>query len=200
MENAIHPANQSLARRLQFKIGLFVMKRYHPLLVGLHWLIAAMILVGLLVGGPALADMQNDNPDKMFALTGHMIWGLLIGAFMLVRLATRLFSKRPPSADAGNAMLNLGAKSAHLGLYVLVFAMVGSGIGLAISADLFTTVFGGSGAQLPTDFNNFSARVAHGLIATALLILIGLHFAGWAYHQFFVRDGLISRMWFGKRS
>lgn len=176
------------------------MKRFHPLLVGLHWLVAAMVFVALLVGGPGLAEMANDDPEKMFGLTGHMIWGLAIGAFMIVRLATRFFSESPPQADAGKPMLNLGARIAHFGLYILVFAMVGSGLGIAISADLFTIVFSGSGAPLPADFGIFSARVAHGIIATLLLILIGLHVVGWAYHQFFLRDGLIRRMWFGKQT
>lgn len=176
------------------------MKRYHPLLVGLHWLVAAMILIALVVGGPGLADIKNDDPQKLFALTGHMVWGLTIGAFMIARLVTRLLAKSPPEADAGNPMLNSGAKFAHLGLYVLVFAMVGSGVGIALSADLFSIAFAGSGAPLPPDFKVFSARLAHGAIATLLLLLIGLHFAGWAYHQFFLRDSLISRMWFGKRN
>jgi len=159
-----------------------------------------MILVALLIGGPGLADMENSDPEKMFGLTGHMIWGLSIGAFMIIRLATRVFSKRPPHANSGNKVLNSGAKLAHLGLYILVFAMVGSGVGIAVSADLFPIVFSGSGAPLPADFDIFPARVAHGAIASLLLILIGLHFGGWAYHQYFVRDRLISRMWFGKRS
>ncbi len=177
-----------------------MMKRYHPLLVGLHWLVALMVLVALLVGGPGLADIKNDDPEKMFGLTGHMIWGLSIGAFMIIRLATRIFSKSIPHADAGNSMLNSGAKIAHLGLYLLVFAMVASGVGIAISADLFTIVFSDSRAPLPADFNVFTARVAHGAIATFLLILIGFHIVGWAYHQFLLRDGLIKRMWFGKRT
>jgi cytochrome b561 len=177
-----------------------MMTRYHPLLVALHWLVALMILIALIVGGPSLAAMDNADPDKMFGLTGHMIWGLVIGGFMIVRLATRLMSQNPPHADAGKPMLNTGAKLAHLGLYVLIFAMVGSGIGIAISADLFGIVFGGSGAPLPADFSAFPPRIAHGFIATLLLVLIGLHLAGWAYHQFILRDGLLRRMWFGKRS
>ena len=175
------------------------MKRYHPVLVGLHWLVAAMIFIALFVGGPGLVALENDDPAKLFGLTGHMIWGLVIGAFMLVRLAMRLLSNNPPSADAGNGMLNSGAKAAHLGLYVLVLAMVASGIGIAISAGLFEIAFGQSGAPLPADFNVYPARVAHGVIATLLMILIAMHLAGWAYHQFYLRDGLIRRMWFGKR-
>lgn len=176
------------------------MKRYNPLLVGLHWLIAIMILVALLLGGPSLAAMENDDPGKIFGLTGHMIWGLCIGGLMIIRLAIRIFSRKPPHADAGNALLNLGAQAAHWGLYILVFAMVGSGIALAFSADLFSIVFANSGGALPESFDIFSARIAHGIIATLILTLVGLHFVGWAYHQFILRDGLISRMWFGKRT
>ena len=68
------------------------MKRYHPVLVGLHWLVAAMILISLFIGGPSLVALENDDPDKLFGLTAHMIWGIAIGSFMVVRLAMRLFS------------------------------------------------------------------------------------------------------------
>ena len=176
------------------------MKRYHPFLVSLHWLSAIMILVALILGGPSLAEIPNENPDKMFGLTGHMIWGLTIGGLMITRLLMRVFAKSPPHADAGNTALNSGAKLAHLGMYALVFSMVGSGIALAYSAGLFSIVFGGSGAPLPPSFSIFTARTVHGIIAAVLLILIGLHVAGWAYHQFYLRDRVISRMWFGKRS
>lgn len=176
------------------------MKRYHPILVSMHWLVALMVLVALLVGGPSLTAIENDDPEKLFGLTGHMIWGLVIGTFMMIRLAMRWFSTHPPAADAGNPMLNSGAKAAHLGLYVLILAMVGSGIGIAISADLFSIAFLGSNSPLPEDFGVYPARVAHGVIATLLLALIGLHILGWAYHQFILRDGLIRRMWFGKRT
>lgn len=176
------------------------MKRYHPLLVALHWLIALLIIVALVLGGPSLADLSNSDPQKIFALTGHMIWGLSIAALMLIRLATRSFTRKPPHADTGNAKLNFGAQAAHWMLYLLVFAMVGSGIGIAVSADLFAIVFGNSGATLPVDFSNIPARMAHGIIAAILLTMIVLHLAGWAYHQFFLRDRLISRMWFGKRT
>lgn len=174
-------------------------KKYHPIIITLHWLVAIMVLLSLVVGGPSLAEMANDDPEKMFGLTGHMAFGLVIGILMLVRLVTRILKPRPPAADTGNAILNLGAKLAHWGLYVLVLAMVASGIGIAVTADLFSIVFGSSGAPLPADFNVFPPRVAHGIISTLLLILILLHVAGWAYHQFYLRDGLLSRMWYAKR-
>lgn len=176
------------------------MTRYNPFLVALHWVLAIMILVALLVGGPGLAALAHDDPTKMFGLTGHMIWGLVIGVLMLIRLVIRLRSKTPPAADAGHWVLNLGARTAHWGLYVLVLTMVASGIGIAISADLFAIVFGGSGAPLPESFHIYAPRIAHGLIATLILLLVAAHLVGWAFHQFILRDGLIRRMWFGNRT
>lgn len=176
------------------------MKRYHPLLVALHWIVAIMIFMALVVGGPMMADMEPDDPQKLGGLGGHMIWGMTVGVLMIVRLITRKRSSKPPNADAGNALLNRGAQAAHWGLYILVFGMVASGLGTALSAGLFEIAYGGKGLPFPADIDQYAARIVHGLIATLMLLLILAHIAGWAYHQFFLRDKLISRMWFGKRN
>jgi len=175
------------------------MKRYHPLLVALHWIVAIMILMSLVFGGPELAKLKSTDPDKLSGLGGHMIWGIIVGLLLIIRLITRFRSQKPPKADAGNALVNLGAQIALWGLYILALLMIASGIGTAISADLFNIVFGGSGQPLPVDLKIFTPRVVHGIVANLLLALIVFHVLGWAYHQFFLRDGLISRMWFGKR-
>lgn len=40
------------------------MTRYHPFLVVLHWLLAAMIIGGLIMGGNVLAKTPNADPEK----------------------------------------------------------------------------------------------------------------------------------------
>lgn len=175
------------------------MKRYHPLLVALHWVLAIMILMSLVAGGPMMAKMESSDPEKMFALTGHMIWGMVVGALLIIRFVVRLRSQKPPKADSGNALINVGAQAAHWGLYILVFSMVASGLGTALSTGLFGITFGGNGEPIPADLMQYTPRVVHGLVAKIMLALIVLHVVGWAYHQFVLRDKLISRMWFGKR-
>lgn len=175
------------------------MKRYHPLLVSLHWVMAFMIFMALVVGGPMMADMAATDPEKMFGLMGHMAWGVVVGLLLIIRLVTKLRSKKPPRADAGNALLNSGAQAAHWGLYLLILGMVISGLVTAINADLFGITFGGNGLPIPDDLMQYGSRIAHGIIANVLLALIVLHVFGWAYHQFVLRDKLFSRMWFGKR-
>lgn len=146
-----------------------------------------------------MADLANTDPQKMTGLTGHMVWGMIVGVLLIIRLVVRFRSQKPPKADAGNALLNIGAQVAHWGLYIAAFAMVASGLGAALSAGLFGITFGGNGEPIPTELAQLAPRVAHGVIAKLMLALILLHIAGWAYHQFVLRDKLISRMWFGKR-
>ncbi|MFT5363810.1 MAG: cytochrome b561, partial [Dinoroseobacter sp.] len=93
------------------------MTRYHPLLVVLHWLLAAMIIGGLIIGGQILAKMPNVDPGKIFALRVHMGAGAVILVLMLVRLVTRFVSSKPPHATTGNAILDRVGAWTHWALY-----------------------------------------------------------------------------------
>jgi cytochrome b561 len=172
--------------------------RYHPLLVTLHWLLAFMILFSLAMGTFSLKEIANSSPDKIFALRGHMIAGVLILVLMFVRLAVRFKAPRPAPATTGNGFLDKIAVMTHYGLYVLVFLMAASGIAMSIQAGLPEIVFGSSGAALPETFAVYKPRLVHGLIAKLLLALATLHILAALYHQFVRRDSLLSRMWFGR--
>jgi cytochrome b561 len=76
--------------------------------------------------------------------------------------------------------------------------MAASGIATAAMAGLPQVVFGGAGS-LPPNFDAFPPRAAHGLIARLLMLAIGLHIAAALFHLLVRRDGLLSRMWFGRR-
>lgn len=175
------------------------MKRYHPLLVALHWLLAGMIIFGLVVGGNVLAETANDDPAKLFGLKIHMGMGITILVLMILRLVIRFSTAKPPHADIGNTLLNKAGALTHWVFYLLVFAMCGSGIGISYLTGLPAIVFGGSGDPLPVDFHDLAPRAAHGVLATLLGVLIVAHVAAGLYHQFIRRDGLFSRMWFGPR-
>jgi cytochrome b561 len=172
-------------------------KRYHPLLIVLHWLLAFMIIFMLLVGLLSLKWMPN-NPAKLLPLGFHMATGILILVLMLVRLVVRVTTKKPEPATAGNRFLDFIGKLTHYALYLFAILMAISGIGVASKAGLFTIVFGASGAPLPVDFFVYPVRYAHGYIALILLALIALHFAAAMYHQFFRKDRLLSRMGIGR--
>ena len=131
-------------------------KRYHPLLVALHWLLA-VLLIALLAGGTlSLKTVSNASPDKLSLLRIHMAMGSCVLGLMFLRLVVRLNTAHPLAASTGNALLDQLAPWVHWILYLLVFAMVGSGIGIAASAGLPDIVFSGLG-QLPVDFSAFRA-------------------------------------------
>ena len=174
------------------------MKRYHPVLVSLHWLLTVLIVFSLLMGSNILSQIPNDNPEKLLALKMHMIAGFIIFVLMITRVIVRKVTQKPPRADAGNATLNKASIFAHTLLYILVFGMVGSGFATAIISGLPDIIFNNSGAALPEDFNNILPRFFHGVIAKGLFVMIFLHVLGALYHQFVRKDGLLSRMWFGK--
>ena len=172
--------------------------RYHPALVALHWLLAALIAFSLVMGFFVLARMPNSSPDKLFALRGHMIAGIAILVLMLARFAVRLGTRRPPPVTTGYAFPDRLAPLMHYALYGVVVLMAASGIGLALQAGLPDIVFRGSGVPLPESFAGFRPRKAHGFLAWLLLALVGLHVAAAGFHQLVRRDGLLSRMRFAR--
>ena len=176
------------------------MKRYHPLLVTLHWLLAALIIGGLIMGGQVLAKTANTDPAKLLSLKMHMSIGIIILILMLIRLVVRFMTSKPAHVDTGNALVNLAGKGAHWALYILVIALAASGLATANLAGIGEIVFFGVDKPLPANFDDLAPRGAHGILSKLLALVILAHVAGFLYHQFIRKDGLFSRMWFGKRN
>ena len=175
------------------------MNKYHPSLVALHWVLALGVIL-LLFGGTMLAGLESGDPDRAFGMTGHMIMANVVLVLMTIRLIIRAKTEKPAPADIGNALLNKGAALAHYVMYLLVFAMAASGWAMAISAGLPSILFGEATSAAPEDLTVYPARVAHGVVATVFMLTIAAHFVAALYHKFVRKDGLLSRMWFGKRT
>jgi len=171
--------------------------RYHRLLISLHWLLAILIAVALVMGSTQLVSIPNASPEKISALRVHIIAGVAILMLTSVRLAVRLKSSTPTPAITGYRLLDALGRLTHGLLYVLVFGMAGSGIAMSIQANLPAAVFGMT-APLPASFEHLVPRQAHGFIAKLLVALVSLHIAAALYHQFVRRDSLLLRMWWGK--
>ena len=168
--------------------------RYHKALITLHWLLAILLSVALFVGGIVLTEIPNHAAEKIIVLRAHMVAGFVILVLTLVRLFVRIRSAKPAPATTGVPLLDTLGHWTHWLLYLLVFAMVASGIALAVQANLASAVFMNSTA-LPGNFEAFAPRLAHGILAKALMLLIALHAAAALYHQFVRKDQLLTRMW-----
>ncbi len=172
-------------------------KRYHPLQVTLHWLIAFLVFAAFIVGKNT-SRLPNDDA-KLFPLALHMTLGILALIAMIVRFAARMKLPAPAPISTGNGALDWIGKAVHYALYLLIFLMALSGMALSLQAGLTPIIFGGSGSPLPADFLVFTARAFHGIIAPALLILIALHIGAAFYHQFALKDNLMARMGYSKK-
>lgn len=172
-------------------------KRYHPVHVVIHWLMALLVFLMLAIGKFAMPGISSTDPQKPMMLQSHTFIGGAIAVLLIIRLIMRFAVKQPVAdTNAGNAFLEFVAKATHILLYVLMLGMAASGFGLFKAANL-PAVF--SGAQpYPQNFFEFLPRLGHGLSATLLLLLTLLHFGAAMYHQFIKKDNLLARMWFGK--
>lgn len=157
--------------------------RIHPLATAVRGAKRGRGFVAALAQGYAwLEDTPNDDPRKIGLLRLHMAGGMLILFLMLVRFAVRLLSARPAPATTGFPPLDRLVPVSHYGFYVLVVLMAGTGFATALLAGLPAIVFGGSGDPLPPSFDAYPTRVAHGLIASVLGLLIILHVLAALYH------------------
>jgi len=172
--------------------------RYQPVLVALHWLMALLLPIALGGGALVLVKIPNTDPMKIVALQQHFAGGILLLTLMLIRLIVRLSTTHPAQASTGSSILDRMAWLSHRLLYVLVVAQACSGLTMAVQAGLPEVLFGGHGA-LPADFWVFPVRSVHYVISRLLMAMIALHVSAALYHTFILRDGLLRRMWFGKR-
>jgi cytochrome b561 len=173
--------------------------RYHPFLVVIHWFLALLVVAALALGALVMVKIPNSDPMKIEAVRSHMIGGSLILILMLVRLFLRVGTAHPAAATTGNSALDRIAWFSHRLFYVLLLGQAGSGLFMALQAGLPDIVFGGNGA-LPADFWVFPLRSVHYTISRLLMALIALHMTGAFYHTLVLRDGLLRRMWFGRRA
>jgi cytochrome b561 len=166
-------------------------------LVALHWILAVLIIAALALGALVMVKIPNSDPMKVEALRSHMIGGTLILVLMLARLVVRARSRHPPIPSAGHPLLDRLAWASHRMLYVAVLGQAISGLIMALQTDLPGIVFGGG--TLPADFWIYPIRSIHYLFSRMLMVLIALHVAGALYHTLLLRDGLLRRMFFGRR-
>ena len=133
-----------------------------------------------------------------------MILGIVTLVLLTVRLFARWFTKHPDWVTAGNTFFDLVGKVTHFGLYFFTYSITVTGIIMASQRGLFARVLGigtavarGVGRR---GFDGFALGAFHGLSWSLLFLLILPHVGAALYHQFVLKDNLLSRMWFGRQT
>lgn len=177
--------------------------RYHPVSIGLHWLLA-LLIIGTLGVGLYMSDLPF-SPSRLKLYNWHKWAGATVLALSVLRLAWRLVQRPPALPSAITASMPGWQRAAHHGthvlLYVLFFAVPLTGWAYSSAAGFPIVWFG----VLPLpDFVGPDKALAeaikplHGLTANALLALVALHVAAALKHHWIDRDGLMQRMGVGR--
>jgi cytochrome b561 len=146
----------------------------------LHWVIVGLIAFQIVFGESMEAALDafeeggTLSNTYVFLSNLHIYFGIAVLVLAVVRLAVRL-GTGAPLPPAGTSVLQVRlAALVHIAFYILLFAVPISGL---------VTWY------IEPEVGDF-----HALAKPAFLVLIGLHVAGALYHQFIVRDGVLTRI------
>ncbi len=152
--------------------------------------------------GFAQGGFPQQGTQNIFSTIGlHMIVGISVLVLLVIRVLVRFATKHPEWQTTGNKLFDWVGNLTHLGLYLLTFLMVITGIILADRRGLLARTFGiGSTPTFGSFRRGFSLGMFHGGVWALLVLLIALHVVAALYHQFILKDNLLGRMWFGKEA
>jgi cytochrome b561 len=171
-------------------------ERYGRTAILIHWT-SALVIIGLMIAGIVAADM-TDPAAKALILRIHVPLGIVVMLLTFARIAWWLFVDTKPKDVRGVPRVqSIAAKTVHSLLYVAVFGLAGSGIGMIYMSGAGDILFGSTPGPLP-DFWNFTPRIGHEVFAKLMLLLLLLHVGAALYHQLIRRDRLFARMGVGK--
>jgi cytochrome b561 len=160
----------------------------------LHWLLA-VIVIGMLCLGYLLDDMPR-GPTKVFYVDLHRSFGVLALVLVLLRLLWRARHTPPPLPLTVPRWQRIAAAVTHGLLYLCILLQPLSGY-LASSFGKNGVKFFGMGLpQWGWDdkpLRSFFGEV-HGLVATALVVLVVIHVLAALKHLLLNRDQVFQRM------
>jgi cytochrome b561 len=179
---------------------------------GLHWLMAAMLLVQVPLGFmmvdayDAWLAGHGDTALVMQLSRAHNTTGFLLLMLVLLRLSWRLGNPSPELPGALQAWPRFVARTTHISLYALLLVFPLSGWA-ALSAyegdfpifffsrdDVFRIV---PRASPGSPFNSDLFGEIHESCWKVGAVILLLHISAALWHEYIRRDGVLSRMWRG---
>lgn len=168
---------------------------HSPAARAMHWAGAALIVVVF----AAIWVPVDENADiaGLLRLGIHRSAGVLAWLLTLARLLRRAVGTAPPLPATLPALQRYGARANAAALYLLLLAQPLLGLVASQAAGDTVEPFGLFVVPALVGRNRALARACfgwHETLATALLLLIGLHVAAALYHHMVRRDGVLAGM------
>jgi cytochrome b561 len=128
------------------------------------------------------------------ALKVHLILGVVVGGAFMIRLKIRSAIK-VKITNRKARLLGQAPIIVHQIIYGLVFAIVISGVGIVIEADLLSVIQ--NRGRLQDDFLTLLTLSIHKVLTKTLFVIVSIHVLAALFHQIVLRDGIFNKMWFG---
>jgi cytochrome b561 len=168
--------------------------RYGAVAMAFHW---TMFLLVVVVG--VLGLLHDTWPKRIqgFWINMHAMLGLLLWLTLITRFWWRSRHTPPPLPSTVNDLSRRLSDPMHLALYALLFITPIVGVvtfiwhGRIFDFGVFQVNFGVRSNRVvfrPTED-------IHGYLAYAIFALAGMHALRALWHHFFLRDGVLGRMW-----
>ena len=88
----------------------------------LHWIIAALILLGLIPIGLTMVSL-GDGMLKNFLYEVHKSFGMIVFTLAVMRVVVRVAQGFPPLPDSMPEWQKIAARATHLALYALILTV-----------------------------------------------------------------------------
>lgn len=172
------------------------MQRYTRTAIGLHWLMALMLIANFSLG-VFMVDIPGLTPAKLRYFSWHKWAGVTILLVATVRLLWRLGHPAPALPDTMPAWEKLAARTSHALLYVLLFAVPLSGYFYTLSAGVPVVYFGV--IELPVLIGKDPAlkpvlQAVHFWLNMLLAATVALHVLAALKHRLIDHDSVLGRM------
>ena len=149
---------------------------YSALQISLHWIVAILIFAAWFLG-EGMGKLLHQKMDGTF--TGstplHVILGIAVLVFVVIRIATRVKQGAPDAVPSGQPLLDKAAGWMHGLLYLLMVLVPVGGI----------LTWGAGFASLGD---------VHAVAGNALFFLALAHAAVGIFHGVVKKDGVMTRM------
>jgi cytochrome b561 len=171
-------------------------ERWGSVSIGLHWTIAALILLVQLPAGLTM-EAVGRGPLQDLLYNVHKTNGLVIFTLAVIRLGWR-WSQPVPALPADlPRWQRLAARSTHALLYLLLFLMPISGFLYTAMGGFPVPFFGLYDLARLVPENKPVAegfKLAHLTLQWLLYVVVLLHVAGALQHHLIRKDGILRRM------
>ncbi len=166
----------------------------------LHW-VSALLVIATIPAGLIMVQEGLARPTQDSLFLFHKNAGVVIFLLVLARIAYRIANPAPPLPASLPRWQKAASHAVHGLLYVLLLVMAISGY-IRVNAGGFPLegldALGAPRFVPRSDELAETAKAIHATVKFPLIVLIQLHILAALYHGIVRKDGVFSRMWFGR--